>query len=245
MRRLLLLGLGACGIQERWAELQEVPELVSIEPAIVRPGKPVVLVGAHLHRASGLALSTGTEQRTLDLQATDPSRHELTPPDDLPSGRWRVKLRSTGLRSPRGEATFELWRGDTEPPCKKRYALKVQTERLIRRVAVDRVYPDGEIEHLSFAGGELGSLDRTQTPGEEGTCAAIWLVTTDGRRVLLADDTKADLLLQTEALAAALELPIGPEPPAPDAVPDEVPADEAAPDELPSDEGSALPADGP
>jgi hypothetical protein len=222
MSRLLpLLWLPACGLSERWAELQEVPTLIAVEPAAVRPGVAVTLRGEHLQRASAVELRLGEDRRSFDLRTADPGRAEFPPPEDLPSGVWTVTLRADGLRAAQGEASFELWRGETEPACTKRYALKVQTERLLRRVAVDRVYPDGEVEHLSFTGAELAALDRTETPVDGGRCAAIWLVLADGRRVLLADDLKADLRLQAEALAAALELPQGAAPPVPEVAPDE------------------------
>ncbi|HMV66873.1 MAG TPA: hypothetical protein PKA64_08495 [Myxococcota bacterium] len=197
--------LAGCGLQERWAELREVPRLDTIEPAVARPGQSVVLVGEHLDRATGLDLRATGERLALDLRAEAPDRATVVLPADLPSAPWAVALRGTGLRAPQGGAALEVWRGDTEPPCTKRYALKVQTERLGRRVAIERQYPDGEVEKLSFAGAELGAIDRTVVDG----CAALWLVTSDGRRLLLADDPAADLVAPAEALAAALELPLG------------------------------------
>ena len=223
---LLSLIAAACGAPEAYVDLRDVPALTGVAPVELRPGEALTLQGRFLDRALGVFLR-GPAERQLDFVDATASAVTLTVPEDVPSGVWTVTLRDDAWREPTGSATFELWRPDTERPCHKRYSLKVETERLIRHVAVDRRLIDDTTEHLSFLGDELRSIERRVEAG----CTSIWLHTSDGRQVLLADDPSRDLALQATTLAEALGLPLGlPTEEAPgaedDAVPDEAGAAE-------------------
>lgn len=197
--------LPACGVAELWTDIRDVPALRGVQPQSVRPGDRVVLEGDHLARALGVRVK-GPRGDQLDFSSGAPGQIDVPP--EFPSGWYELELRDDGWSKPTGAARLEVWRPDTEPPCKKRYALRVETERLIRRVGVDRILADGSVEHFSFFGGELVSLEREVTE-VDGRCAALWLHVSDGRRILLADDPVESLEVQAEALAEALQIPLG------------------------------------
>lgn len=199
---------------------------VGIEPAALEPGRTLTVSGERLDEVPGVRIGE------LELAWTEvaPTQGTVTVPMDLPSGVHELRLqRGEGWLGPRGRPSFEVWRPETEQPCTKRYALKVATERIGRRVTVTRIFVDRDPEELVFPGDELRAVEHEERPLEGGRrCAALWLHATGGRRVLIADSQEADLRVQADALSASLEVPLGVPEPEPPAAVDEVPEDQAA-----------------
>jgi hypothetical protein len=172
----------------------------------VRPGETLIVDGAALQSLRGVEVARSDVSRPLTWVNVEPARATVRVPGDLASGTWTLRALSSRGESVGDGLTFEVWSPMSEPPCTKRYALRVSTELLGRKLHIDHVFADGTEEHHTLVGTQLEGVTLSSAPG----CGALWVLTRDARRWLVADSVEGDagLLPQAQALAAALDIPL-------------------------------------
>ena len=121
---------------------------------------------------------------------------------ELPSGVWAVSLQYDGWRSARGVGQVDVWRPETEPPCKRRFALKVHTERRKGRVQIEHHFEGGDVEEMDFDRPELAAL----VVRGDATCTQVLLETRNHGVWLLADGEGDLTMLQARGMSEALEV---------------------------------------
>ena len=180
----------------------ETPTLLSGLPDAALAGDEVLLRGTGLPESVQVTLSSGADTRRLTPTRWRPEEVAITLPEDLTTGQWQVALQHDGWRAPEGQITLEVWHPDLEPPCVKRYALRTETSRLRRTIAIDRVLPNGTVQKKRFGPDEHKRL----VLDDRNTCSALWLETQDGKRWLLADDDSGSLETHARAIADVIEI---------------------------------------
>jgi hypothetical protein len=178
------------------------PKLERLAPEAVFAGDTVTLTGVDLVPELQATLRHPDDARTVALSAVTPTSAEIQLPADLRVGMWEVTLHGEGWPAPEGLATFEVWTPETEPACTKRYALRTETSRVRRTISVDRILQGRPTEELRFEESDVARLHYAA----EGACHALWLETTSGRRVLLADGDSAELLDRSIMISEALKV---------------------------------------
>jgi hypothetical protein len=180
-----------------------VPRLDAVAPSVVRPGAELKVSGALLELTEGVVLTAAAGgSRSVAWAAAAPDAATWIVPLELPSGVWAVSLQYDGWRSPKGVGQVEVWRPETEPPCQRRFALKVHTERRKRRVEIAHHFESGDVEESVFEAGELAALVARGTP----ECTQVFLETRNHGTWLLADGAGDLTMLQGRGLSEALEV---------------------------------------
>lgn len=194
---LLLLLVGCFG---------ELPTLASVQPGAAQPGDTLTVRGTGFGPETTLRLVRGTDEVVLPLTAEAEGSVQADLPADLPPGIWQVVLDNAAGQA-KVSLPLDVWTADVEPPCTKRYALNTETSRTQRKIAFERIYTDRPTTRHVFLGEQLASLELTTSTVEAGTCWGLWLHDADGKRWLIADDTR-DLSREAQQIATVLELPL-------------------------------------
>lgn len=182
------------------------PTVVSVTPTSPRPGAVLAIDGTDLD-ADGVSV-LGADGTSLPIPA-EPTETGLQAvlPEDLPVGPWRVVARH-GNAIAEHQPVVQVWSPDTEPPCRKRFALETHARRVARQLVVTRTYVDEDAERELLDADVVSRLERLQTTLDDGrTCTALWAVHAGGR-TLLADDVATDLAKPAQALADAIGVPL-------------------------------------
>lgn len=189
--------LAACG---------SPPAVTAISPDTARPGARLAITGTGFDEDLGLVLRAGDTEVVVPASALGTTEAIADVPADLPPGTWQAVPRDGGREGVGVPLT--VWTPATEPPCAKRHALRVETTRTRRAVAVHHVFADAPAERALYEASALASLSRTTEGPPDAPCHALWLHTTAGERVLLADDPDRDLAAEAAHLARVLDLPL-------------------------------------
>lgn len=196
MRWLLLL-LAAC---------DKPPTLTTVEPDPVRPGDRITATGTELRPDTRVVLAGDEGARVLNGWATDVGHLVVDLPSDLSPGTWSVvAVTDEGRSEP--IALEVAWPAPYLPCTPERHTRsEVSLDRKL--VMVDHTVRGGEVESERATLDEVAAIALERVPLEGGaTCEVIRIVTSDGRRILYADDTR-DLGDEARLLAGALDRPL-------------------------------------
>jgi hypothetical protein len=184
------------------------PDVTSLSPGVVMPGDPLRIDGAAFDEEVEGELVQGDVTVPLPVDVVSETQATTVVPPELASGTWTLRMITPSGKHGQ-ERPLEVWRVETEPACDKRFALKVETSRTHREVAVERIFTDRPATRDVYGKDQLAGLERTATPTRSGaTCQAVWLRLQDGGLVLLVDDTARDLGPVAGELAKTLGVPL-------------------------------------
>jgi hypothetical protein len=197
----VLLGMSAC---------TPTPEVLALDPHTVDPGQTVRVLGQKFDAAATVAAVDGNGQSRAFPQVTVAGAGviEATIPVDLASGAYRVQVEQGGKTSS-APKKLQVRTTEGELLCGPQRTM-AEFSQVRKEVAIERFDPrrDPQRSTMTLPIKSIDGVEYEVLSLETGECRVIRLKTSDGRRVVFADDDSVDLKDRAWALGKAMNKPV-------------------------------------
>lgn len=197
----LLLGMSAC---------TPTPEVLALDPHTVDPGQTVRVLGQKFDSAATVAGVDGKGQSHAFSQITVAGAGviEAIVPVDLASGAYSLQVEQAGKASS-SPKKLQVRTAGGELLCGHQRTV-AEYSQVRKEVAIERFDPnrDPQRSTTSLPLKSIEGVEYEVLSLESGDCRVIRLKTTDGLRVVFADDDSVDLKDRAWALGKAMNKPV-------------------------------------
>lgn len=181
------------------------PQIRAVEPPEVPAGDPVVIRGDDLGTGCAVSVVDAKGVET-ELLATgdigDDGTCAMRVPKTLAPGVYTVRLLAGDAMASAPEALI-VDRPRADEACTGKFTTNTQVSLAKGEIAIDRFYGDGNRETNTIP---LSTVERVEYE-ERPTCCAVFLRTSDSRRVLY-NDGPSSLEERAKTLARTIDRPL-------------------------------------
>ncbi len=140
------------------------------------------------------------------VNVVSPEAFEGVVPVYTEPGTYDLVVSSEGVATGL-ERSVEVRRPRAEIPCTGEYTANTQISLAKQLVTIDRFHRDGTRETLRIEGRDIAGIEYEHRTLPIGDCWVVFLVRTDGSKVVFDDDPKVDLMERSQKMARDLGKP--------------------------------------
>lgn len=187
------------------------PRLDAVTPEKGGPGQAIVILGDHFEEGVEVALCGKPLQ---GLTRKSPTRIEGQVAEAAEAGACELVVTNPDGRRAALPEAFTVPPQDKEEPCGGNYTAYSQFAPDRELVVIDRHYldeggePTGKRQTLRIPFDEVKKFEVENISQEEGLCSAVFVLTTDGRRVLFDNSREVDLTRRAYTMGNAAAKPV-------------------------------------
>jgi hypothetical protein len=195
-----------------WLACSREPVIASVSPDPAPAGEVVIVRGGPFPEDAALALVSPAATVTIEPSSRSSEVLEATIPVDLVAGPWTLAI-ATGGEITEVSVPFVVDPPMAEPACTGAYTSNTSVSLARGEIRIRRFPADADAGALPADApiripvAEVRQVEYERTWDAVGLCSAIFLRTTEGRRIVFDDDRAVDIEERGSMLAASLGRP--------------------------------------